>query len=983
MKYFTLLFLFVYSVSFAQITFPENGAADPREGYYFLTGATLHVHPDKVVEQGDLILRKGKIIEVGQNLTPPAGAVVYHLEGKHIYPSFIDLSSRYGIPEAAMSGDRPSGQELFSEKKGAFSWNASLIPEYDASADFGHRTGDAEAYRKAGIGVVLTHRENGIVQGSGVLTTLADRRPHLTILDPKASAHFSLSRAKSHQSTPTSQMGMIALLRQLYLDGEWYQMMGKEDEINLSLEAWTKLQNLPKIFSVNDKLEVLRAAKIAKEFNKIFIIRGAGDEYQRAGEIADSGMPLIIPVAFPEPYDVEDPLDAELVSLAQLKHWEWAPKNAAVLEEHDIPFAITSEGLKDKSSFLPQLRKAVRYGLSEKEALRSLTTRPAEWLGQEENLGRLEKGFQANLLITDGPIFEEKTKILNHWIQGIPYEINKETSPMAGKTYKLTLDHTKWTMEIDENAKKVTFKTGKNKKTAGEIRQERNRVFIFFEDSDGFYYRLNGQFEGKNLSGQYRNKENIVASFLAEIQPSEQKTDTKEKNSRETELTGEITYPFGAYGRKEPPEAKTYFIKNATIWTNTHDGIKNNTSVLIRDGKIADITNGDPPEGAVIIDAEGMHLTPGIIDEHSHIAISKGVNEASLSSSAAVRIGDVLNSEDINIYRQLAGGVTTSHILHGSANPIGGQAALIKLRWGAPPEKLKFEGADPFIKFALGENVKQSNWGERNTTRFPQTRMGVEQVLEDHFTRAEEYERQKSSGTAYRKNLEMETLAEILRGDRSITCHSYVQSEINMLLHLADRFGFRINTLTHILEGYKVADKIKSHGAAVATFSDWWAYKYEVIDAIPYNAALMHDAGLLTALNSDDAEMARRLHSEAGKTIKYGGMSEEEALKLVTLHPAKMLHIDDRVGKIETGMDADLVLWNGHPLSSYSRAEKTFVDGRLYFDRTENDKITSELRKERERLIQKMIHAKKNGSATRPAESRPEKEYHCDTLETE
>src|SRR5690606_32513491 len=258
-------------------------------------------------------------------------------------------------------------------------------------------------------------------------------------------------------------------------------------------------------------------------------------------------------------------------------------------------------------------------------------------------------------------------------------------------------------------------------------------------------------------------------------------------------------------------------------WTNTDQGIRSNTDVLIRDGKIARVGQVKAMPNAVIIDANGMHLTPGIIDEHSHIAISRGVNEGTLASSAAVRIGDVLNSEDINIYRQLAGGVTTSQILHGSANPIGGQSALIKLRWGADPEGLKFEGADPFIKFALGENVKQSNWGPENTVRCPQTRMGVEQVYEDHFTRAREYGELKQSGKPYRKDLELETLLEILEGERFITCHSYVQSEINMLMHLAERYGFQVNTFTHILEGYKVADKMAEHGAAGSTFSDWWA----------------------------------------------------------------------------------------------------------------------------------------------------------------
>ena len=311
-------------------------------------------------------------------------------------------------------------------------------------------------------------------------------------------------------------------------------------------------------------------------------------------------------------------------------------------------------------------------------------------------------------------------------------------------------------------------------------------------------------------------------------------------------------------------------------------------------------------------------------------------------------MGDVINPDDINIYRQLSGGVTCAQLLHGSANPIGGQSVLIKLRWGHNAESMKYDKADGFIKFALGENVKQSNWGDFNTIRFPQTRMGVEQVYFDYFSRAKEYdkqyqtflkENQKNKNLVFRRDIELEALAEILNKKRFITCHSYVQSEINMLIHLADSFGFKINNFTHILEGFKVADKMKAHGVNASTFSDWWAYKNEVMDAIPYNAAILTKMGVNTAINSDDAEMARRLNQEAAKSIKYGNLSETEALKLITLNPAKMLHIDDKVGTIEPGKVADLVLWTSHPLSVYAKVDKTMIDGQIYFDRTEDEKL--------------------------------------------
>ena len=338
--------------------------------------------------------------------------------------------------------------------------------------------------------------------------------------------------------------------------------------------------------------------------------------------------------------------------------------------------------------------------------------------------------------------------------------------------------------------------------------------------------------------------------------------------------------------------------------------------------------------------------------------------------------------------------MTTSQLLHGSANPIGGQSALIKLRWGSSPQQMLFENADGFIKFALGENVKQANWGDFERIRFPQTRMGVEQVFYDHFLRAKAYEQEwknynalsssaKRNTIAPREDLEMNALVEILNSQRFITCHSYVQSEINMLMHVGDSMGFTVNTFTHILEGYKVADKMKVHGAGASTFSDWWAYKFEVNDAIPYNAAILAEMDIVTAINSDDAEMARRLNQEAAKVVKYGDMSEEEAWKTVTLNPAKLLHIDHRVGSIKIGKDADIVLWSDNPLSVYAKVEQTYVDGKLYFD-LEQDKLLQQRNKdERARLIQKMLFEKENGVPTQEVKVEKQKLYHCDSIEGE
>jgi imidazolonepropionase-like amidohydrolase len=393
----------------------------------------------------------------------------------------------------------------------------------------------------------------------------------------------------------------------------------------------------------------------------------------------------------------------------------------------------------------------------------------------------------------------------------------------------------------------------------------------------------------------------------------------------------------------------------------------------------------------MIIDGTGKYLTAGIIDEHSHIAIAGGVNESGQSSTAEVRIGDVVDPDDVNIYRQLAGGVVASQLLHGSANPIGGQSAIVKLRWGASAEQMKIDYAPGFIKFALGENVKQANWGDNYTIRFPQTRMGVEQVYYDYFTRAKEYnaqwmqwkalpQKERDKASAPRRDLDLEAVGEILLGSRNITCHSYVQSELMMLMHVADSMGFKINTFTHILEGYKVADQMKAHGINGSTFSDWWAYKYEVKDAIPYNMALMYRMGINVAVNSDDAEMARRLNQEAAKGIKYGGMTEIAAFRMCTYNPAKALHVDQRMGSIKVGKDADVVLWSDNPTSIYARPEKTIVDGKVLYDSQEDLKLRENMRQDKSRIVQKMIAEKNGGAPVQQFQYRKPRLWDCEDM---
>src|SRR5580700_9124636 len=426
----------------------------------------------------------------------------------------------------------------------------------------------------------------------------------------------------------------------------------------------------------------------------------------------------------------------------------------------------------------------------------------------------------------------------------------------------------------------------------------------------------------------------------------------------------------------------TIFIQNATVLTVTHGNIEHG-SILIRDGKIAAVgADLRAPAGATVIDATGQFVMPGIIDCHSHIAIDGSVNEGAPAVSSMANIKDVLNPDDIDIYRDLAGGATAANILHGSANPIGGQTVVIKLRWGKPASELPFEGALPGIKFALGENPKHSNFTMPPgvPARYPGTRLGVEEVIRQAFTEAREYKKQwddykrrKEAGEQNlippRRNEQMEPLVEVMEGKRYVHVHCYRADEILMLIRVANEFGFKVRTWQHVLEGYKIADELAAYGAGASTFSDWWAYKMEAYDAIPYNAALMTERGVVVSVNSDDAQEARQLNQEAAKSMKYGGLSANDALKLVTLNPAIQLGIDNRVGSIDVGKDADLAIYDHDPLSVYAVVQKTLIDGQVYFDRQRDITQRAELEKEKQALLDK----EKKANEEKKSEEKPEK----------
>ena len=1007
MRYFILIFIgsvCCVNILFCQTTFPTNGAPNGTHTIYAFTNCTLHVDADVVITRATIIIQDKRILSVSDKFQVPKEAISVDLKGKHVYPAFIDLYSEYGMPEVKKV-DR-----VDVPRKGAFGFNQAIKSDVEAFKLFIHNQGAADEYRKQGFGAVLTSQKDGIVRGSGALVCLAQAKENETMIKDRTAAFYSFKKGTSPQDYPSSLMGAIALLRQTYYDAQWYKTNGNKIEYNITLDAFNKLQELPSIFEGGDKYNDLRAKQIGDEFKIKYIIKGGGNEYQRLYDIQNTLSKFIIPINFPEAIDVEDPYDAEQASLTELKHWEMAPANLAMLEKNNISFCITTADLKDKSMFLKNLRKAIKYGLSEKMALKALTTNPANFIGVQDKVGSLKQGMLANFIITSKNIFEDDAIIFETWSNGIKHEIKDLSVPEINGSYALIIGKNTYSVTINKDQETYSAMVFKDStKAKASIQFKNNSLTVSFPYDSTLTYRLIGNYDDvkKSFSGQGQLADGNWINFEMTYVISKDSVKTKSVNANEKIVIGKVIYPFMAYGEPELDSEglikdtwkkfkKRYdavLIKNATIWTNEKDSILKDQDVYIVDGKIVRIApNIDAPPSAFakIIDAKGMHLTPGIIDEHSHIALAS-VNEGADASSAEVRMGDVINPEDINIYRQLAGGVTTAQLLHGSANPIGGQSCLIKLRWGKSPEEIKYEQADGFIKFALGENVKRSNWGESN--RFPQTRMGVEQLYYDYFIRATAYKKQMEdfgklsakqleNTVTPRRDLDLDALVEILNNKRFITCHSYVQSEINMLMHVADSMKFRINTFTHILEGYKVADKMKAHGANASTFADWWAYKLEVMDAIPYNAAMLIKMGVNTAINSDDAEMGRRLNQEAAKAIKYGKLSEVQALKLVTLNPAKMLHIDDKVGSVKVGKVADLVLWTDNPLSIYAKVNTTLIDGQIYFNVDEDAKLREDNKKERARIIAKLITEKNKGAKVIKPVAKKQNHFHCDSEES-
>ncbi len=1002
--------LFILTICFSLLlesqTKPVEGLRDHTPAVYALTNARIVVSPGNVIDNGTVVIRDGIIESVGANVSPPDDARIKDASGRTLYAGFIDLYSDIGIPDPEADRDQRNVGQLLRQipaqfrsflaamiaadevPEGTLYWNPQVRSYIDAATVFKPDKQKAATLRSQGFTNALAAPAEGIFRGRSALISLGEGDGNELVLRDNITQNMSFDRsAKIGGRYPTSLMGSIALIRQTLSDADWYVQAheayatdpaGKQrPEMNIALASLRDVVggDQPVIIDTSDELALLRASKIAQEFNLSMWVRGSGHEYKRVAAVKETGLPVIVPVNFPSPPDVSNPEKARDVSLEELRHWNFAADNPLHLSEEGILFAFTTDQLDDKKKFLAQLRKATERGLSNDETLAALTTTPAGLLGMDDKLGTIEQGKIANIVVTDGDIFSSKTNIKDVWVDGHRFEVEAVPEVDVRGTWSVSVVNPEFegTIEIKGAPERLsgTITFDEKEVELKPVQYDMQRLTVTFP---GDSINIDGRIlmsatvtqEEMFGSGTYPDGRefNWRAQRLEEFTPEE--NEKPEHRIERVDLPA--VYPAMEYGIPQLPEQpQNVLIQNATIWTQGTQGIIENADMLVTEGKIARVDRDiSPPGNAVVIDAEGKHITPGLIDAHIHTSISGGVNEVGSTITAEVNIQEVLNSNNIWMYRLLAGGLTTANALHGSANPIGGQNAIIKMRWGALPDDMLIDDAPKGIKFALGENVVRS---ER---RYPNTRMGVEQIIRDEFQAAREYEQewqrweQTRSGIPPRRNIRSDIVLEILNGERHIHSHCYRQDEILALIRVAEDFDVTIRSFQHTVEGFKIAEALREHGASAAVWSDWWAFKVEAYDATTYNARLLHDQGVLTAIHSDNTQLATRMNWEAAK-VAQTGVPEEEALGMITINAAKMLGIDHRVGSLEEGKDADFVIWERDPLATNTRVEQTWIDGRKYFDIEDDEQMREEVREQRAQLIQRALDALEAGEGPQQA----------------
>lgn len=968
----TLLFItfIVPAAGLAQSqTSPVDGMKDNTPSVHAFTNATIVTSPGRVIQNGTLVIRDGVIEAAGRNVRVPADARVWDMDGKTIYPGFIDAYSNVGMKSPREELDR-----------GSRSWNPQIRSNLRAEEEYETEDDGSEALRAQGFTTALSVPPLGIFRGQASTISLSNISVADRVVRPGVAHAVSLRRSSEFGFTyPTSQTGVIALIRQTFYDADWHNRAHtvyesnpaglQRPEWNASLAALSNTVDgsQPVLFETNNDEEILRALRFTDEFDITPWIRGNGHEYKLIDVLQDAEVPLVLPLVYPDTPEIDTPEDALNEDLEDLRHWYLAPENPYRLEEAGIRFSLTTDGLEKAEEFHPNLRKAVKLGFSKEAALASLTTNPAALTGIDATHGTIEPGKAANLVIADGDIFEDGTRILDVWVDGHSFTINPEKEMDPRGTWQVTLG-------INGTAGgEMTIRETRPGRLGGTLTVNGEEIELMSVSVDDVARRFRADFDGSamGLSGRVRLTASVSsggmigwgevtgqdriewsASRTAEAEAIEDR-EPSELN-RSVELTD--LRPSMEFGRESMPDMpQNILVRNATLWTMGPDGVLENGDLLITEGKVVEIgTDLRAPRNALVIDAEGRHVTPGLIDPHIHSGVN-GVNEVGNAIVPEVRMKDVLDIYNIWMYRQAAGGLTSAHVMHGSANPIGGQNVAIKMRWGALSDDLPIEGAPRTVKFALGENPKRVG-----SNRYPETRMGTEQIIADRFRMARDYEARwdewnsTQEGIPPRRDLRMDAIIDILNEDILVQSHSYRHDEILMLMRLAEDFDFRIKAFHHGVEAYKVAPELAEHGAAAVVWTDWGAFKIEAYDNTNYNARLLTEAGVLTSLHSDNSQIASRMNWEAAKMVRTG-MDPFDALELVTLSPAKVLGIDDKVGSLEPGKDADFVIWSGDPLSTFSKPEQTWIDGRKYFDLEEDLILQRRVENERAQLIQLIL----------------------------
>jgi len=921
-----------------------------------LVGAKVWLNADSIVTNATIVIRDGLVASVGTDAAVPPEARVWDCHDQVIYPGFIDAHVIAGSNHPTLSeknragsvgdhaltaaggpyfgiatADRPTGTSHLGDRL------PSVTPERHLADVYVPPTKSMEELRGQGFAAANYCPASGIFRGWSALYQLNGKSATEGLVRSDTTAELALE-IQSDSAYPGSLMGVIAVVRQTVLDAR-YQLetgntatglpgQGRRWATSAAAMAPFLTNAAPVVAETGSVLMEDRLGQLADELGVSLHFVASGAEWRRpdlVSRLVGRGISWIVPVDFPSVPKFPTDLEWDQIGLDRLRSWDWAPENPAILRQLNARVSLTTYGLSDLKEFRPNLRAALDRGFSERDAVAALTSEPARLCGVSDQLGTIAPGKIANLTLTSAAgYFEPDAKLLGVWIQGEPF------------------------LQPSESAS--------------------NKV--------------------ANLPGTTSDGGKEAAS---PSKATDEKKPDRKKELRELATRRVAQPPRHQVSSQDRPES--VLLKSVTLWTCGPGGILTNASLLVSGGKIVAVGSSNTviaPVGTLELDLPGFHITPGLIDCHSHSMILGGVNEQTLPSTAMCRIGDVVNSEASTIHEQLAGGLTVANLLHGSANPIGGQNCVIKLREGAAPDELKLAGAPGGIKFALGENVKQSNWGERYTTRFPQSRLGVPVFYANRFTAARQYLEEwkafaHSGGRKPHRDLELEALGEILEGKRWIHCHSYRQDEILAFLRTMESFGIRVGTLQHILEGYKVADEIARHGAGASAFADWWAYKYEVIDAIPYAGSLMRDRGVVVSFNSDSSDHARRLNLEAAKAVHYGGVPAEEALKFVTLNPARQLRIDRWVGSLEPGKDADFAVWSGGPLEVTSVCLQTWVDGIRYFERSQEAERVKALTDERTALIakaRKLSGEDAGGPGGKPATPAGEERFFRTSLES-